>query len=639
MKRPRPVRQRATVALLTALLMGAAALLQATPAQAGINICEGPTPPPICGTPLPPDEPPVGGFDYLKREGDYLVATGWALDPDTPDPISVQVTSDGVRPITATADRWVNWLGLWYPGHGDYHGFVVYIPARETEGDQRVCVTANNVGSRYVLGTSLGCKTYKVLHDPVGELAEVTRNGDTVRVRGWAADPDDWMSAIDVRIYHDDVFARSVTANLAYAREGEEGRWHGFDVTDLPTNKKHGTHTVCVYGMNLTPGGRNPQIGCKSYEVDSGLRPPTIRPIKDSEITSKTISLNWTNHSTNHTGYRIERSDAGGAWREIVRLPASAQSFTSPGLTPNTRYCYRVIVYNADDEMAAETCATTLYPPLPWATDLKVTGSTDSTLTVQWTDNAVNEDSYEVLWTPEAQTPWKWTSVSVPARAGTGGTMSHTITGLAPFTQYRIWIQPINPRYEQSGGPNVLGWTSGAPKIVTVNPSVPTIQACTNTPVSLTWKTTGATRVVVKRGNTVLVDRSQAAPVTWEDSANVGSYEGNVSLDITAHGPDGRTVTQSVFIPRVSTVQLVRSITWTNIGYHQLEAWYFTPDGSRLQKIGNVAPGQHIVIRPEHCLLRYIKIIDPQTNRVAYEYWPYVLGHNEGIDMPALMGS
>ena len=108
---------------------------------------------------------PYGHFESVTRASATnadLVATGWALDPDTSNSIQVALSVDGTsagsaalagidRPDVANA----------HPGLGAAHGFAVTIHA--TDSEHRVCATAINTA--YGLGnTSLGCIVINAVH-------------------------------------------------------------------------------------------------------------------------------------------------------------------------------------------------------------------------------------------------------------------------------------------------------------------------------------------------------------------------------------------------------------------------------------------------------------------------------------------
>jgi peptidoglycan/xylan/chitin deacetylase (PgdA/CDA1 family) len=91
---------------------------------------------------------PSGHLDAVaSNQAETLTAAGWATDPDTSDPITVQVTLDGKPVAEARADRP-------HPGTGDGHGFSVDLPV--ASGEHEVCVIARNAGLGHT-DVQLGC--------------------------------------------------------------------------------------------------------------------------------------------------------------------------------------------------------------------------------------------------------------------------------------------------------------------------------------------------------------------------------------------------------------------------------------------------------------------------------------------------
>ena len=58
--------------------------------------------------------------------------------------------------------------------------------------------------------------------------------------------------------------------------------------------------------------------------------------------TASRVVLTWRDMSREETGFRIERSVAGGPFRVLATVPANATSFVVRGLTPSTAYRFRV---------------------------------------------------------------------------------------------------------------------------------------------------------------------------------------------------------------------------------------------------------------------------------------------------------
>ena len=99
---------------------------------------------------------PVGSAPSIARVGatDAVAVSGWALDPDTAAPITVQVISDGVVKQQLTANLASPASVTAWPRYGSSHGYSGTVNLDGFE--HQVCVVAVNVGAGK--DVSRGCK-------------------------------------------------------------------------------------------------------------------------------------------------------------------------------------------------------------------------------------------------------------------------------------------------------------------------------------------------------------------------------------------------------------------------------------------------------------------------------------------------
>lgn len=76
-----------------------------------------------------------------------------------------------------------------------------------------------------------------------------------------------------------------------------------------------------------------------------GLLAPTN--LVQTAITRTSVSMSWTDNSTNEGGFYVEKSTGGptGPWNRKANLPPNTTSYTNTGLSPNVNYWYRVQAY------------------------------------------------------------------------------------------------------------------------------------------------------------------------------------------------------------------------------------------------------------------------------------------------------
>jgi len=220
----------------------------------------------------PPVDPyaPFGSVDGLAWTGPgTLTVSGWAIDPDTAASIQIAVYVD---------DRIVSWfpsanpradVGAAYPFFGPNHGFS--IPLNVSGGVHTVCVFGINVGP----GSSnprLGCRTASLATgNPFGAFDAVSVAGPgSLRISGWTIDPDTTAST-HIAVYVDGVgvsWFPAAAARSDIAAAYPFGPNHGFDVSFAASG---GSHTVCVYAINVGGGTGNPLLGCRSVNVPTGV--------------------------------------------------------------------------------------------------------------------------------------------------------------------------------------------------------------------------------------------------------------------------------------------------------------------------------------------------------------------------------
>ena len=210
---------------------------------------------------------PFGSLDSVESGWGRLEVRGWAIDPDTSDPIDVHVYVDGVFGGLGRADRSRPDVAAAVPGYGDAHGYRIRVEP-VSGGPHTVCAYGINVGPTGSENPLLGCLRITADGNPFGHLDTAVESGPGIRVTGWAIDPDT-ATSVSVHVYVDGRFAGQGRADrsrpdVAAAFWGR-GSARGYD---LSVPAAPGTRQVCVYAINVGAyGTTNPLLGCRTVSV------------------------------------------------------------------------------------------------------------------------------------------------------------------------------------------------------------------------------------------------------------------------------------------------------------------------------------------------------------------------------------
>jgi SpoIID/LytB domain protein len=227
---------------------------------------------------------PFGNVETVKDIGTGVQVSGWAIDPDTANPIAVHMYVDGSFVGATTASNERDDVAMHFPGYGADHGFSTVVAA--TQGTHTICVYAINSG----IGTynpALRCTSLTLNRNPRGTVTLSGYRAGTATVTGWALDPDS-IGPIGVHVYVDGKWAGATSATLDGATSAAAlypgyGTLHGYSFS---LSLKPGSHQVCTYAINTGQGTTNPLLGCLTVSSNGN-------PIGRLEAVTRTIG-GWT---------------------------------------------------------------------------------------------------------------------------------------------------------------------------------------------------------------------------------------------------------------------------------------------------------------------------------------------------------
>jgi alpha-tubulin suppressor-like RCC1 family protein len=161
------------------------------------------------------------------------------------------------------------------------------------------------------------------------------------------------------------------------------------------------------------------------------------------------IDLSWTDNSNNEDGFKIERApDSGGSpgtWAQIATVVSNVTAYSDTGLSPNTKYWYRVRAYNIDnDSRYSDQASDTTLPRPPHApSGLTATAVSTNQINLLWTDNdnPSNLDGFKIERAPDnSGSPGTWVQI---ATVGADVT-TYSDAGLSPNMKYWYRVRAYN---------------------------------------------------------------------------------------------------------------------------------------------------------------------------------------------------
>lgn len=145
-------------------------------------------------------------------------------------------------------------------------------------------------------------------------------------------------------------------------------------------------------------------IRSEPSNIDSSTTSPALNAPSDltaTAVSSSQINLEWTDNSSNETGFEIERSTSSGSGFSLIHTTAAnVTTYSDTGRTASTTYYYRIRAINAEgstaytSEASATTTAAGTIPNAPTA--LIATGAGNTNITLGWTDNSSNETGFQI---------------------------------------------------------------------------------------------------------------------------------------------------------------------------------------------------------------------------------------------------
>ncbi len=221
-------------------------------------------------------------------------------------------------------------------------------------------------------------------------------------------------------------------------------------------------------------------LGDPSNVVTTQTLPPPPAPagLTATAVSATSIKLTWTDMSSYEQGFKLERSNDGGAtWAQFATVGANVTTATAGSLAPSTAYTFRARAYQGlvNGDYTPPASARTLDAPSAPANLAAAPASTTS-IVLTWSNTASTQTYVKVERSVDGVT-----FSQVAMLSGTAA--SWTNNNLQPGMQYSYRVRATAGTVD---GPHseVVSATTFAPPSPPLNVSA---QALTATSVKLTW--------------------------------------------------------------------------------------------------------------------------------------------------------
>lgn len=216
-----------------------------------------------------------GHMDLVSTRTGQIVASGWALNPNSPrENVEVHVYDNGPAGTRGYPGFHSTWdrpdVAARYPGYGGENGFGAVIPALD-QGSHNICVyaitTAGGAGN-----SLLGCQNV-VVRNAFGAFDLIGSRAGNIVAAGWALNPNTPDEGVEIHVYDSSASGTrgysGFRANQPRSDVGDAypgyGDSHGY-WAEIPAVEP-GVHSVCTYAITTGGGAGNTLLGCRNFTV------------------------------------------------------------------------------------------------------------------------------------------------------------------------------------------------------------------------------------------------------------------------------------------------------------------------------------------------------------------------------------
>ena len=155
------------------------------------------------------------------------------------------------------------------------------------------------------------------------------------------------------------------------------------------------------------------EVSAKTPSTTSSTKPEAPTDLTATVVSSNAIQLQWTDNSSNETGFNVYRKIGSGSWKRITTVIANVTSYKNTALTAGTLYAYRVSAINSEGgswytnevSLTTDNVTSSTVPQAP--SNLTATVLSSTTIQLKWRDNSSNETEFKI-YRKIGSGSWKW---------------------------------------------------------------------------------------------------------------------------------------------------------------------------------------------------------------------------------------
>ncbi len=257
------------------------------------------------------------------------------------------------------------------------------------------------------------------------------------------------------------------------------------------------------------------------------------------------VGLTWTDNAINEASYQVYRKDGTAVSFSQVSpdLPAGTTIWQDTSVVASSFYTYTVKAHNTAGDSSASNEATVTTPAALTApaapTGLTAVAQSPTAVGLTWTDNAINEASYQVYRKDGTAVSFSQVSPDLPA-----GTTIWQDTSVVASSFYTYTVKAHNTAGDSSASNEATVTTPAVPVPVPAAPTNLVATAASPTVVNLTWADNAVNedsyRAYRKQGSGAFVQVSPDLPagtMTWQDTSVASSSQ--YTYAVKARNPSG----------------------------------------------------------------------------------------------------